>query len=151
MSTPEQRAAWQALGECSDATVAAVAREAVPTLLAEVADLEERLEAAEREREEWKDRRDRAVATCRFRHQDGLTAREWHLRICGAAQAADAAESEVDRLQAELDEHRAHYVDPQEYQRLRAGIEALADSWEGDSLAGDRYCARELRALLEES
>lgn len=34
-------------------------------------------------------------------------------------------EREQDRLREELDEHRAHYVDPREHERLRAGIEAL--------------------------
>lgn len=45
---------------------------------------------------------------------------------------AEKAEAERDRLQEELDEHRAHYVDPREYEALReqlAAVEALADEW----------------------
>ena len=134
MSTPEDRAAWQALADSAtvgpwdqedhpdgalqvysdgpgwptvgvgmtfeDALFIAAAREAVPTLLAEVADLEARLEMA-------------------------LT---------------------MHQVQFERGNRRAAEVD-----RLRAGIVALASTWEGDALAGDRYCARELRDLLEES
>lgn len=71
---------------------------------------------------------------------------------------AENAEAEVDRLQAELDEHRAHYVDPREHQRLRAGLTSLANDWypgtpglwRKNSWAQltKEQCARQLRALL---
>lgn len=83
---------------CSDPGVAelvAVAITALPGIL-------DRLEAAEAERDEWKRRRDNAVETCRFRHQDGLTAREWHLNICAAAQAAEAAERALAELREQI-------------------------------------------------
>lgn len=61
-----------------------------------------RAEKAERERDEWKQRRDNAVETCRFRHQDGLTAHEWHIRICGAMQGAVERERERDEAREAL-------------------------------------------------
>lgn len=53
------------------------------------------------ERDEWKQRRDSAVETCRFLHQEGLTREEWHVKHCGAAQVASALRKENERLMVE--------------------------------------------------
>lgn len=81
-------------------------------------DWKRRAEAAEADRDHWKRQRDRAVETCRFRHQDGLTAEEWHTRICGAMQGAvrereraEAAEAEVARLIALVEAGLALHAD----------------------------------------
>lgn len=58
--------------------------------------------AAERDRDEWRARRDRAIETCRFRHQDGLTAEEWHTRICGAMQGAQRERARAERAEAQV-------------------------------------------------
>jgi hypothetical protein len=58
-------------------------------------------------------------------------------RLCDLADAylarAESAEAALARVQEELDEHRAHYVDPAAYAELRAGVEALADEWDTHS------------------
>jgi hypothetical protein len=117
-----------------DAAFIAAAREAVPALLAD-------LEAAERERDEWKARRDNAVETCRFRHQEGLTAEQWHTKICGAMQGAQRERERAEQAEAERDAWRESAADlgrrlnkaeydrdeeQYENQRLRDGIEASA-------------------------
>ena len=71
------------------------------TSLARVWQAEGRAEAAERERDDWKRRRDNAVETCRFRHQDGLTAEEWHTNICGAMQGAMQERARAEQAERE--------------------------------------------------
>ena len=78
-----------------DAEFIAHARTDVPVLVAEV----RRLTA---EVEHWKSRRDAAVETCRHRHQDGLTAEEWHRNVCAAARGAVRERERAERLEADL-------------------------------------------------
>jgi hypothetical protein len=54
------------------------------------------------ERDEWKRRRDLAVAQCRHLHQDGLPRAEWHERHCGAMQGLRKAEAERTEAQMRL-------------------------------------------------
>jgi hypothetical protein len=79
----------------ADAEFIAHARTDVPVLVAEV----RRLTA---EVEHWKSRRDTAVETCRHRHQDGLTAEEWHRNVCAAARGAARERERAERLEADL-------------------------------------------------
>jgi hypothetical protein len=87
------------------------AQRAVPAvehvLAARMAALTERLAEVERERDDWKRRRDNAVETCRFRHQDGLTAEEWHNRICGAMEGVQRERCRAEAAEAERDDLRA--------------------------------------------
>jgi chromosome segregation ATPase len=100
---------------------------AVGTLLGENAELEARAEQAERERD------------------DLLTQQPFRVAEANRLRA-EQAEAERDRLREELDEHRAHYVDPREYERLRAGIEALIAGNDAQFPHGSNA----LRALLGE-
>lgn len=71
-------------------------------IAARTAEATARAEKAEQERDEWKRRRDLAVETCRFRHQEGLTAEEWHTRICGAVEGAQQERAKRQKAEAAL-------------------------------------------------
>lgn len=60
--------------------VVAEAKRQIEILAAEIVELRA-------ERDDWKRRRDNAVAECRFLHQNGKTREQWHLDYCGAMRA----------------------------------------------------------------
>lgn len=105
----------------------------------------ERVRVVEGEREEW-----RARALSNAEQCD----RNW-AEACLAVSRAESAEAALAKVQEELDEHRAHYVDPAAYAELRAGVEALADEWDACDEHGNPLregslgeAADDLRALL---
>lgn len=76
-----------------------------PALRGELAAAADALAA---ERDDWRARRDQAVAECRYLHQDGLPRAEWHRRYCHAAEAATRLKAERDELQGAADAIRRY-------------------------------------------